>query len=81
MYKKRTGNYKQEEDAGNRMLCPYRNFSQAIKNYCLPFLSLDSFQLCVLTVYHKGTEDVYTQYPGTIILELLLSKQTVKLWP
>ena len=31
MYKKGTGNDKQEKDAGNRTLCPYRNFSQAIK--------------------------------------------------
>ena len=31
MYKKGTGNDKQRKDAGNRMLCPYRNFSQAIR--------------------------------------------------
>ena len=30
MYKKGAGNDKQEKDAGNRTLCPYRNFSQAI---------------------------------------------------
>ena len=30
MYKKGAGNDKQGKDAGNRMLCPYRNFSQAI---------------------------------------------------
>ena len=30
MYKKETGNDKQGKDAGNRTLCPYRNFSQAI---------------------------------------------------
>ena len=30
MYKKGTGNDKQRKDAGNRTLCPYRNFSQAI---------------------------------------------------
>ena len=29
--KKGTGNDKQRKDAGNRTLCPYRNFSQAIK--------------------------------------------------
>ena len=28
--KKGTGNDKQGKDAGNRTLCPYRNFSQAI---------------------------------------------------
>ena len=31
-YKKGTGNDKQRKDAGNRTLCPYRNFSQAINN-------------------------------------------------
>ena len=30
MYKKGAGNDKQVKDAGNRTLCPYRNFSQAI---------------------------------------------------
>ena len=32
MYKKGTGNDKQGKDAGNRTLCPYRNFSQAISS-------------------------------------------------
>ena len=32
MYKKGAGNDKQGKDAGNRTLCPYRNFSQAISN-------------------------------------------------
>ena len=32
MYKKGAGNDKQGKDVGNRMLCPYRNFSQAIIN-------------------------------------------------
>ena len=31
MYKKETENDKQGNDMGNRTLCPYRNFSQAIK--------------------------------------------------
>ena len=30
MYKKGAGNDKQGNDAGNRTLCPYRNFNQAI---------------------------------------------------
>ena len=30
MYKKGAGNDKQGKDAGNRTLCPHRNFSQAI---------------------------------------------------
>ena len=33
MYKKGTGNDKQGKDAGNRTLCPYRNFCQAIKRF------------------------------------------------
>ena len=33
MYKKGAGNDKQGKDAGNRTLCQYRNFSQAIMNY------------------------------------------------
>ena len=32
MYKKGAGNDKQGKDVGNRTLCPYRNFSQAIMN-------------------------------------------------
>ena len=32
MYKKGAGNDKQGKDAGNRTLCPYRNFSQAINS-------------------------------------------------
>ena len=41
MYKKGTGNDKQGKDAGNRTLCPYRNFSQAIKElYCLTKISI-----------------------------------------
>ena len=32
MYKKGTGNDKQGKDVGNRTLCPYRNFSQAIRS-------------------------------------------------
>ena len=31
MYKKGAGNDKQGKNAGSRTLCPYRNFSQAIK--------------------------------------------------
>ena len=31
MYKKGAGNDKQGKDAGNRTLCPYRSFSQAIR--------------------------------------------------
>ena len=35
MYKKGTGNDKQGKDAGNRTLCPYRNFSQAIRTHTI----------------------------------------------
>ena len=36
MYKKGAGNDKQGKDAGNRTLCPYRNFSQAINGNTKP---------------------------------------------
>ena len=39
MYKKGTGNDKQGKDAGNRTLCPYRNFSQAINSNNKNFIS------------------------------------------
>ena len=32
MHKKGAGNDKQGKDAGNRTLCPYRNFSQTINS-------------------------------------------------
>ena len=38
MYKKGAGKDKQGKDAGNRMLCPYRNFSQAIKQHITHWL-------------------------------------------
>ena len=38
---KGTGNDKQGKDAGNRTLCPYRSFSQAIiSSYCLTKISI-----------------------------------------
>ena len=41
MYKKGAGNDKQGKDAGNRTLCPYRNFSQAImKSTMLPIRNI-----------------------------------------
>ena len=36
MYKKGAGNDKQGKDEGNRTLCPYRNFSQAINKSIPP---------------------------------------------
>ena len=47
MYKKGAGNDKQGKDAGNRTLCPYRNFNQAIKGKTklgsIPYYDLDIF--------------------------------------
>ena len=37
MYKKGAGNDKQGKDAGNRTLCPYRNFSQALSMCTIKF--------------------------------------------
>ena len=39
MYKKGAGNDKQGKDAGNRTLCPYKNFSQAISTHILLVLA------------------------------------------
>ena len=43
MYKKGTGNDKQGKDAGNRTLCPYRNFSQAIMDHRI-FPALQNYE-------------------------------------
>ena len=50
MYKKGTGNDKQGKDAGNRTLCPYRNFSQAIMSHIDPQLDLDSKQEVIVNL-------------------------------
>ena len=44
MYKKGTGDDKQGKDAGNRTLCPYRNFSQAIKVFTV--FQIDDVSVC-----------------------------------
>ena len=50
MYKKGAGNDKQVKDAGNRTLCPYRNFSQAIINtYSMKQPDLYYFQAIKMT--------------------------------
>ena len=41
MYKKGTGNDKQRKDEGNRTLCLYRNFSQAIITYTHILMALE----------------------------------------
>ena len=46
MYKKGVGNDKQGKDAGNRTLCLYRNFSQAIK-LCIILVGVE-LPLCVV---------------------------------
>ena len=48
MYKKGTGNDKQGKDAGNRTLCPYRNFSQAIMFHVNQAVVVDHFQRVVV---------------------------------
>ena len=47
MGKKGTGNDKQRKDEGNQTLCPYRNFSQAIRerNKALWCLGTDNMLL------------------------------------
>ena len=46
MYKKGAGNDKQGKNAGNRTLCPYRNFSQAINGCVDGFSSRVMFLQC-----------------------------------
>ena len=50
MYKKGAGNDKRGKDAGNRTLCPYRNFSQAI--ICIIFIN---------TLYMVNSNDIGLQ--------------------
>ena len=40
MYEEGSGNDKEGKDAGNRTLCPYRNFSQAIKHHPARWIQL-----------------------------------------
>ena len=42
MYKKGAGNDKQGKDVGNRTLCPYRNFSQALNDLYQPVSTTES---------------------------------------
>ena len=55
MYKKGTGNDKQGTDAGNRTLCPYRNFSQAVKWYTVHSLLKREMQVELIRVYLEET--------------------------
>ena len=52
MYKKGAGNDKQGKDAGNRTLCPYRNFSQAIHGRNL-------FNIYINDIYFSFQEDLH----------------------
>ena len=67
MYKKGTGNDKQGKDAGNRTLCPKRNFSQAIKSgitFCL-------HDLHDIRVISKGDEKSRAEMrTGQIVLHM-----------
>ena len=57
MYKKGTGNDKQGKEAGNRKLCPYRNFSQAIMTNTTMVETLH------LLHFHAKWNSVNLQYP------------------
>ena len=59
MYKKGAGNDKQGKDAGNRTLCPYRNFSQAIKHGITP---LESVSLTNTSLVHTGSGAVVLSF-------------------
>ena len=55
MYKKGAGNDKQGKDAGNRTICPYRNFSQAISKVRPSFVTSHSVRIMGLRVKALST--------------------------
>ena len=61
MYTKGAGNDKQGKDAGNRTLCPYRNFSQAINLVYMVLVSklLQNDIICADEVYPPGEKLSY----------------------
>ena len=61
MYKKGAGNDKQGKDAGNRTLCPYRNFSQAINscNSCV--------YICPQSIQEVDTDPIVDIKPGSLL--------------
>ena len=69
MYKKGAGNDKQGKDAGNRTLCPYRNFSQAI----IHFIDWDKFPNSI-KCWHFKVEAGKHSLQGNFMVK------TVKLW-
>ena len=70
MYKKGAGNDKQGKDAGNRTLCPYRNFSQAI------IVTSDVFGIpyCFVNVKQRWL-NVCDQYDVISFVSKLLKKK------
>ena len=92
MYKKGAGNDKQGKDAGNRTLCPYRNFSQAIiwvtKFFC--FLGGDyvavrsetnDWFMCVISEINDPSKEVKARFMRKSGQYFLLSKKLEKWFP
>ena len=82
MYKKGTGNDKQGKDAGNRTLCPYRNFSQAIIHYIPSFtraMSKLMVKLKVASILHHDSCSGVTKeiFSFTKCLSLVMGPCTI----
>ena len=80
--KKGAGNDKQGKDAGNRMLCPYRNFSQAINVRIAQFVnssceqdSIHGLLLAFFQEFFQGAKSVVMQISFVMIIFLLFLDQ------
>ena len=62
MYKKGAGNDKQGKDAGNRTLCPYRNFSQTI----MSSIQVQVEEIKQTLSYHTNVTNVNEPSPALI---------------
>ena len=87
MYKKGAGNDKQGKDAGNRTLCPYRNFSQAIKSCYRPTSLSIPGNNCfdVQGVYSKCSEakkntENYPEKESLSVFSIINQSRLVYLW-
>ena len=78
MYKKGTGNDKQGKDAGNRTLCPYRNFSQAIMPSIREALRRYELFDCFESWFHTSTFPNYSS--GKTIVKNKINKSEENAW-
>ena len=78
MYKKVAGNDKQRKDAGNRTLCPYRNFSQAIITLVVSTLSTNSLKIakriCQFSQYLGTKLDMLFEIAKSVEIIIIFGK-------